>query len=84
MHHSNLRTVGGSVMLSIPKALLASLSLEPDMQVGLRADRGRLIVEKSKPRYTLDQLMSQCDLSADFSEEDKAWFNDRPQGREEI
>jgi antitoxin ChpS len=84
MHHSNLRTVGGSIMLAIPKALLNSLALEADMQVGLRADHGRLIIEKTKPRYTLDQLMSECDLSADFTPEDKAWLADKPQGREEI
>src|SRR5690348_17811859 len=65
MHLAKLRTVGGSVMFAIPKAILESLNLAPEKQVGLPVSDGKLIVEP-RPRvcYTLDDLMAQCDLSA--------------------
>lgn len=44
MHITSLRTVGGSVMIAIPKAILASLNLSPNAKVDLMVDDGRLIV----------------------------------------
>lgn len=35
-----------------------------------------------KGRYTLDDLIAQCDLTAPLSEEDKAWLNAPGAGRE--
>ncbi len=42
---TTLRTVGGSVMFAIPKAILENLNLAPNRQVGLSVSEGRLIVE---------------------------------------
>jgi hypothetical protein len=41
-------------------------------------------MEETKFNSTLDELMAQCDLTAELSDEDKLWFADKPQGREEI
>ncbi len=85
MHLTTLRTVGGSVMFAIPKAILESLNLVPNRQVGLSVSEGRLIVEpQPRPRYTLAELMEQCDLSAPMTDEDRAWLDAAPVGREEI
>ena len=85
MHLTTLRTVGGSVMFAIPKAILESMSLVPNTQVGLSVWKGRLIVEpQPRPRYTLAELMEQCDLSAPMTDEDRAWLDAAPVGREEI
>lgn len=85
MHLTTLRTVGGSVMFAIPKAILESLNLAPNRQVGLSVSEGRLIVEpQPRPRYTLAELMEQCDLSAPMTDEDRAWLDAAPVGREEI
>jgi antitoxin ChpS len=85
MHLTTLRTVGGSVMFAIPKAILESLNLVPNRQVGLSVLEGRLIVEpQPRPRYTLAELMEQCDLSAPMTDEDRAWLDAAPVGREEI
>lgn len=82
---TTLRTVGGSVMFTIPKSILESLSLHPNEQVGLTIADGRLIVEPHpKPRYTLAELMAQCDPALPLTDEDKEWFADAPVGREEI
>ncbi len=49
MHTTNLRKVGGSVMLAVPPALLDILQLQPGAKVGIAVESGRLIV-KAQPR----------------------------------
>ncbi len=83
MHTTNLRKVGGSVMLAVPPAILDLLHLQAGAAVGLAVDDGRLVVEPTpKPCYTLDALLAQCDASAEVSEEDRAWLDDEPVGSE--
>lgn len=84
MHTTNLRKVGGSVMLAVPPALLDVLKLSPGTQVGMTLDKGRLIVEPQKPRYSLAELLAQCDPNAEISEEDSIWLNAIPVGKEEL
>ncbi len=36
----------------------------------------------AKPRYTLDELMQQCDLQAPMSDKTRAWRDAPPAGRE--
>jgi antitoxin ChpS len=85
MHFATLRNVGGSVMFAIPKALLESLGLAPNTQVGLSLSNGRLIVEpKPRPHYTLAELMEKCDLSVPAGSEEQAWLEAEPVGREAL
>ena len=80
---TTLRTVGGSVMFAIPKPILEGLGLSANTQVGLSVSNGRLIVDPHPlPRYTLAELMQQCDLSAPVTEETQAWLDADPTGRE--
>jgi antitoxin ChpS len=83
MHTTNLRKVGGSVMLVVPPALLDVLHLAVGAKVGLAIDNGRLVIEPAaRPRYTLDELLAQCDASSEVSVEDREWLDARPVGRE--
>lgn len=83
MHTTKLRKVGGSVMLSIPPALLDVLHLTENTQVGLAVDNGQLVVKpQAFPSYTLDELLAQCNPSDDFVDEDMEWFDAKPVGRE--
>lgn len=83
MHTTNLRKVGGSVMLAVPPALLDVLQLSAGAKVGLAVDNGRLVVEpKARPRYTLDELLAQCDPAADVATEDREWLDAKPIGNE--
>ena len=83
MHTTNLRKVGGSVMLAVPPALLDVLHLLAGAKVGLVVDNGRLVVEpKARPRYTLDELLAQCDASAELTAEDREWLDAKPVGSE--
>jgi antitoxin ChpS len=85
MHHSNLRAVGGSIMMAIPKAILEMLGLEANDKVGLSVKNGQLIVAPSvKPKYTLEELMAQCDLKKRLSKKSRGLLDAPPVGREEI
>jgi antitoxin ChpS len=85
MHVITLRKVGGSVMFAIPKAITEGLGLTPNTQVGLSVSNGRLIVKPHpRPRFTLAELMEQCDLSAPMTDEDRAWLEAAPVCREEL
>jgi antitoxin ChpS len=51
--------------------------------VGLAVDGERLVVlPQPKPRYTLDELLAQCDPQPEISEEDRAWLDLDAIGRE--
>jgi antitoxin ChpS len=65
MHTTNLRKVGGSVMLAVPPALLNILQLESGAKVGIVVESGRLVVQpRTRPRYTLNELLAQCSPAA--------------------
>jgi len=82
MSTTHLRRVGGSIMMSVPRAFLDQLHLHAGSQVEIEVDHGRLIVEPAKPKYTLEELLSQCDTTADMSTEEREWLDDGPVGRE--
>jgi len=83
MHTTNLRKVGGSVMLALPPAILDLLNLQAGATVDLAVDGGRLIVEaKPKPRYTMAELLAASDYSGELSPEDREWVDAPAVGRE--
>ena len=83
MHATSLRKVGGSVMLAVPPALLDLMHLQAGAKVGLAVENGRLIVEpQSRPSYTLDELLAQCDATSPDDAQTLAWMNDRATGGE--
>ena len=83
MYTTNLRKVGGSIMLAVPPAILEILHLHAGATVGLAVDHGRLVVEPTlRPRYSLDELLAQCDASVEVSAEDRAWLDSKPVGSE--
>jgi|UniRef100_I2Q4F4 antitoxin ChpS len=83
MHTTNLRKVGGSIMLAVPPAILDLLHLQAGATVGLAVDNGRLVIEPApRPRYTLEELLAQCDPAAAISAEDQTWLDGKPVGNE--
>ncbi|HEY8096755.1 MAG TPA: antitoxin [Methylobacter sp.] len=83
MYTTSLRKVGGSIMMAVPPALLDMLHIGAGTTVGIEIDHGRLVVEPQlRPRYTLDELLAQCDASAPMSDEDHAWLDSGPVGNE--
>jgi antitoxin ChpS len=89
MHTTNLRKVGGSVMLAVPPALLDILQLQPGARVGIAVESGRLVVEpRKRPRYTLNELLARCNPKARHSKraskQEREWLAGKPLGGELI
>jgi antitoxin ChpS len=85
MHTATLKKVGGSVMLTLPPAFLDALQVAAGSQVGMTIDNGQLIVKpQGRHRYTLAELLAQCDPDAPLSDEDREWLEAPAAGREVI
>lgn len=85
MHKTTLRKVGGSVMLAVPPALLDVLQLLPGAKVGIMVEGGRLVVEpRQRTRYTMDELLAQCNPRAARSKADQKWTSGEAVGGELI
>jgi len=83
MHTTHLRKVGGSVMLAVPPAFLDLLELRAGARVDIGVEDGRLVVApRARPRYTLDELLEQCDEIAPADDGDRAWLHAEPVGNE--
>ena len=88
MYTTNLRKVGGSAMLAVPPAVMELLDLEPGQTLALSVDGDRIILErklerkKPRSRYTLADLLSQCDPNAPLPEGDREWLDSGSHGRE--
>ena len=76
MYTTNLRKVGGSVMLVIPPAFLDQLHLQAGATVGVVIADGRLVVyPKPRPRYTLAELLAASDYSQPQPPEEREWVD---------
>lgn len=85
MHTTNLRKVGGSIMLAVPPALLDVLHLTAGSRVGLAVDNGRLVVEpRPRPRYSLAELLAASDYSQPQPPEEREWVDAPAAGREPL
>ena len=83
MHTTHLRKVGGSVMLAVPPAVLDLLNLRAGARVHIDVQDNRLIVApRTRPSYSLDELLAQCDETTPRADEDRAWLDAKPVGRE--
>ena len=87
VNSAKLRRLGGSTVVTIPPALLKAVGLTSTAEVTINVTGNKLVIErKCKPRYTLDELMAQCDLTSRTrqSKAERA-FMDAPRfGKEEI
>lgn len=76
MHTTNLRKVGGSIMLAVPPAFLDQLHLQAGAIVGMAVADGCLVVNpKLRPRYTLAELLATSDYSQPQPAEEREWID---------
>ena len=76
MHTTNLRKVGGSIMLAVPPAFLDQLHLQAGATVGITVSGDHLVIDpKPRPRYTLAELLAASDYSKAQSAEERAWVD---------
>ncbi len=86
MYTTNLRKVGGSIMLAVPPAILDLLHLKAGATVGITVDGDRLIIEpRTRPHYTLTELLAASDYSQlQQPTEEREWVDAPPAGGELI
>ena len=85
MHTTNLRKVGGSIMLAVPPAFLEQLHLQTSATVGLTIDHGCLVINpKPRPRYTLAELLAASDYSQPQPAEEREWVDAPTVGGERL
>jgi antitoxin ChpS len=72
-------------MLTIPPDLLDLLGLRAGAKVTIAVESGRLVIEpQRRPRYTLGELLAQCDPNASGREGDSEWLGSEAAGGELI
>lgn len=79
----NLRKVDGSVMLTVPPAILELLHLEDGATVALAVEGNRLVVDPCmRPQYSLDELLAASSYEGTHTEEEREWLDAPAVGRE--
>jgi antitoxin component of MazEF toxin-antitoxin module len=75
---------GNSAAIRLNKALLEQVASGIGGRVEAEVKNGGIFLKPVKqPRYTLDDLLANCDRDKiRLDEEDLAWLNDKPQGKE--
>lgn len=81
-----LRTLGGSVVMAVPKQILRMMHLDAGSRVDLNVENGKMVVApKVKPHYTLTELLAQCtEDNMALTHEDGEWLNANPVGKEAL
>ena len=83
MYTTRLIKVGGTITLAVPPAVLKTLGLSTDSEVGMTIDNGCLVIEPQKrPHYSLEELLAQCDPHAEISEGGREWIDAPAVGKE--
>jgi antitoxin MazE len=76
---------GNSLAARIPKAIANMIDLQLNQKINIEAKDGKIIITpvSEKKTYTIDELLSQCPSeSIKLDEDDKAWLNADPVGKE--
>jgi antitoxin ChpS len=80
---TSLRKVGGSVMLTVPPAILEGLHLKVGSKVQLSVQDEKLVVSpKKKLRYTIEELVARCKPGGRLTREEREWIGAPSVGRE--
>ena len=79
-----VRKIGNSTGTIIPSAILKKLDLKVGDRVDIEDDDGRIVIvpAKSKPKYSLPELLAKCDESAPMPQELIEWDNTLEAGNE--
>jgi antitoxin component of MazEF toxin-antitoxin module len=77
---------GNSAAIRIPAAVLDAAQVDLDQVVDVRGEAGRIVIEpvRTRPHYTLAELISQCNPKKRLSREDREWIDAPPVGREAL
>ncbi|MEE9425240.1 MAG: AbrB/MazE/SpoVT family DNA-binding domain-containing protein [Methylococcales bacterium] len=79
-----VRKIGNSTGTIIPASLLKKLDLKEGDRVDIQDDNGRILISpnRTRPQYTLTELLAKCDQSAPMPQELIDWDNTPEVGNE--
>ena len=84
MSDTKIQKWGNSMALRIPAVTMRAWGIAEGQTVALKVEDGALVVKPAQRRFTLAELLAQCDFSQPISNEDREWINASPVGLEEI
>ena len=84
MSKAVLRSIGGSVMVAVPRPFLAQANLGPGSEVDVSVKNGAILLSPARPRYALKDLIAKCDFRKKASRAETEWQSAAPVGKEAI
>jgi antitoxin MazE len=81
-----VRKWGNSAAIRLPATVLEAARVSLDQVVDVREEAGRIVIEpvRSRPHYTLAELIARCDPKKRLSREERDWLDAPPVGREAL
>ncbi len=82
---STLRNVGGSLVMTVPKAIIDELGLQANTKLDVIAQDGNIIaVPRRRPKYTVEQLVAEWEVWPEQTAEEQEWLDMPSVGNEVI
>jgi len=83
---TNIRRIGNSSGMILPAAILKKLNLSEGDEIDISESGNKIVItaKKIKPKYTLKELLAQCDLNAPMPDAVKEWDDIQTEGRESL
>lgn len=82
MSDTKIQKWGNSMALRIPAVTMRAWGIEEGQSVALKVEDGTLVVRPTQKRYSLAELLAQCDFSKPMSAEEREWLDAPVKGRE--
>ena len=73
---------GNSAGMVFPNIVMKELNLQPGQSVEAQVSNNQLILTPISRRYSLDELLAQCDMNAAELSEQDVWGKSTPAGDE--
>lgn len=73
---------GNSAGMVIPGVVMKELGLTPGQSMEVMVKDKQLVLTPVSKRYSLEELLAQCDMNAPVIREEEIWGNDDPVGDE--
>lgn len=72
-------------MLAVPPPLLDILQVKSGDSIDISVEHGRLVAQaRRRRRYSLDELLAQCNPKARATRAEREWLSGKPSGGELI
>ncbi|MQH33516.1 type II toxin-antitoxin system ChpS family antitoxin [Escherichia coli] len=79
---NTIKRWGNSAGMVIPNIVMKELNLQPGQSVEAQVSNNQLILTPISRRYSLDELLAQCDMNAAELSEQDVWGKSTPAGDE--